>query len=75
MGEMQVRLPVFVHQSRDESARDFVERCQQDSSVFTAAVTTLADLIDMPKAEALAVLRFVVSSFRLQQSSVCHHLV
>ncbi len=59
MAELQVRLPVFVHQSRDESARDFVWRCQQDPSVFTAAVTTLADLIDMPKAEALAVLRLV----------------
>lgn len=56
---MQTRLPVFLHRNSTEYAEDFVLRCQQDAASFTAAVAALSELVDLPKAETLAVLRRV----------------
>ena len=56
----QTRLPVFAHESAAEHqayAQEFVKRCQQDSAVFGEAVVLLSELIDLPRADALATLR------------------
>ena len=56
----QTRLPVFAHESAAEHkayAQEFVKRCQQDSAVFGQAVVLLSELIDLPRADALATLR------------------